>query len=155
MRQNNILLKENRAYICDFGTSSILDGVRGLTTDAHGNIRWKSPEQLDQEASLKVTVYCDMYSYGSIFLEVNRPQMNDCPVSDSVVGIDRTASMDEHWTEEWCCGIFSHAEPYGRRETTCWDWEWRALGIYLAMLEAGAYIKTDSKSCISSHECFY
>lgn len=72
-----------------------------------------------------------------------------------VVGIDRTASMDEHWTEEWCCGIFSHAEPYGRRETTCWDWEWRALGIYLAMLEAGAYIKTDSKSCISSHECLY
>lgn len=65
-----MLLSENRAYLCDFGISNILDNVKGLTTDPHGNKRWLAPEQLKIDP-VKANIWSDMYSFGSVFLEVS------------------------------------------------------------------------------------
>lgn len=65
-----MLLMDNRAYLCDFGISNILDNVKGLTTDPHGAERWVAPEQL-QVGPVKANIWSDMYSFGSLFLEVS------------------------------------------------------------------------------------
>lgn len=69
-----MLLKNNTAYLCDFGISNILDQSRGLTTAPHGHVRWQATEQLNDDpktgAPLKANIRSDMYSFGSVFLEV-------------------------------------------------------------------------------------
>ena len=37
--------------ICDFGLSRVLDGVRGLTTCVHGDLRFQPPEDLEKTTS--------------------------------------------------------------------------------------------------------
>lgn len=93
-----MLLKNNTAYLCDFGISNILDQSRGLTTALHGHVRWKATEQIigDPEtgAPLKANIRSDMYSFGSVFLEVRLCSRHSLFASTKVLtynctGLDR------------------------------------------------------------------
>lgn len=70
--QNNVLMRRGKVYLCDFGLSRLLDGVSGQSSDLHCNARWAAPELLTfrNGTSTKPSCETDMYSFGSVFLEV-------------------------------------------------------------------------------------
>lgn len=83
--QSNILINENgSAWITDFGLSTLLTELGGLTFatsfHARGTIRWMAPELFDlnvlenelEEAPpcISPTTHNDTYSFGSIMLQV-------------------------------------------------------------------------------------
>lgn len=76
--QKNVLVKGGNAYLTDFGITDIVDGVHGFTTEPHGNVRWMAHERLVDEADkgelplAAKTTYSDIYSLGSLILEVKR-----------------------------------------------------------------------------------
>ena len=75
MAQCKILVKDGKAYLAGFGSATVFDGVLGLMTDVHGNERWWAPELLPdigggKNKSGKPTADVDMYSFGSVCLEV-------------------------------------------------------------------------------------
>lgn len=97
------MLKNNTAYLCDFGISNILDQSRGLTTGQHGNVRWQAAEQLivDPETGvlLKANIRTDMYSFGSVFLEVGHNSLSVRAISANLlvgnnVGYDRCTALE-------------------------------------------------------------
>jgi serine/threonine protein kinase len=75
--KSNILIGENgKAYLADFGLSNVLAEVRGysyVTSSIGGSVRWAAPEifRVSQEGCVStVTTYGDIYSYGSVMLQV-------------------------------------------------------------------------------------
>jgi hypothetical protein len=75
--QSNVLVHgDGRACLADFGLSTILlefVGPSYLTSTIRGNIRWAAAELFDEEdeASVSLSIECDIYSFGSIFLQVS------------------------------------------------------------------------------------
>jgi serine/threonine protein kinase len=74
--QYNILIdRRGNAHVTDFGLSEILAECDNLQPDAHhpGSVRWAAPELMnllaDEEAG-KPTPCSDVYSFGSVALEV-------------------------------------------------------------------------------------
>lgn len=65
-------MREGKVYLCDFGLSRMLDGVSGQTSDVHSNARWAAPELLTFRNGpfTRPTSETDMYSFGSVFVEV-------------------------------------------------------------------------------------
>ncbi|KAF9219413.1 kinase-like protein [Gyrodon lividus] len=78
--QLNVLIHGNgRAFIADFGLSTLLTELGGSTFatsfQARGTLRWAAPELLDlqsEEDSLQVvpTPQSDVYSFGGVMLQV-------------------------------------------------------------------------------------
>ncbi|OAX31801.1 kinase-like protein [Rhizopogon vinicolor AM-OR11-026] len=74
--QHNVLIdRRGNAYITDFGLSEILAECDNLPFDAHHpeSVRWAVPELIDlltDEEAGKPTTCSDVYSFGSIALEV-------------------------------------------------------------------------------------
>ena len=75
--QSNILIDdEGKACLCDFGLSSIaaeFQGTSYLTSTIGGNVRWAAPElyRINEDDSIPtVTTQSDIYSFGSVVLEV-------------------------------------------------------------------------------------
>lgn len=80
--QTNVLIYGNgRACLADFGLSTIIlefNGTSYFTESIRGSIRWaaaelfEAPEDDDEEedASVSLGVECDIYSFGSIMLQV-------------------------------------------------------------------------------------
>ena len=73
----NILIShDNRACLVDFGLSSIIakfEGSSYWSSTVGGAIRWLAPELLPQAGSTPIlTPACDVYSFGSVMLEVSR-----------------------------------------------------------------------------------
>ncbi|KAL5492867.1 hypothetical protein ACEPAI_4315 [Sanghuangporus weigelae] len=64
----NILVSNGDAFVCDFGISHISEPYRGLTTDPHGDWRYRAPEQLLGEST--PTPQSDMYSFGLLCYKV-------------------------------------------------------------------------------------
>ncbi|KAL5513662.1 hypothetical protein ACEPAH_4061 [Sanghuangporus vaninii] len=64
----NILVSNGNAFVCDFGISHISEPYRGLTTDPHGNWRYRAPEQLLGRST--PTPQSDMYSFGLLCYNV-------------------------------------------------------------------------------------
>lgn len=81
--QSNVLVcKNGRAYISDFGLSTLLTELGGssFATSVHerGTLRWTAPELLDLDISedeaesskVTPTKYSDVYSFGGVMLQV-------------------------------------------------------------------------------------
>ncbi|KAH8115223.1 kinase-like domain-containing protein [Phellopilus nigrolimitatus] len=72
LKPDNILVKDGRAYLCDFGLSHLHGRIEGFTSDQHGNNRWKAPEMIsasiEEKLKFKPTCANDIYSFGLIFL---------------------------------------------------------------------------------------
>ena len=76
--QHNVLIdSRGNAYVTDFGLSTILAECDNSPFDTHhpGSVRWAAPELLnllaDEEAG-KPTTCSDVYSFGSVAVEVRR-----------------------------------------------------------------------------------
>jgi serine/threonine protein kinase len=80
--QSNVLVHGNgRACLADFGLSTIaveFIGTSYLTSTIKGNIRWAAAELFEvseddeeDEAVVSLTTECDIYSFGSIALQVS------------------------------------------------------------------------------------
>jgi len=74
---SNILIDdEGKACLCDFGLSSIaaeFQGTSFLTSTIGGNVRWAAPELyrvVENDSVPAITTHSDIYSYGSVVLEV-------------------------------------------------------------------------------------
>ncbi|KAH8111749.1 kinase-like domain-containing protein [Phellopilus nigrolimitatus] len=72
LKPDNILVKDGRAYLCDFGLSHLHGRIEGFTSKQHGNNRWKAPEMIsasvEEKMKFKPTCANDIYSFGLIFL---------------------------------------------------------------------------------------
>jgi hypothetical protein len=81
--QSNVLVYGNgRACLADFGLSTMVlefIGPSYMTSSIRGNIRWAAaelfevPEEDEEDAALTLSTECDIYSFGSIFLQVSSP----------------------------------------------------------------------------------
>jgi len=79
--QSNVLIRSNgRACLADFGLSTMIlefVGSSYLTSSIRGNIRWAAAELFevsedeDEEAVISLSTECDVYSFGSIALQVS------------------------------------------------------------------------------------
>ncbi|KAJ8584334.1 kinase-like protein [Rhizopogon salebrosus TDB-379] len=77
---SNVLVYRNgRACLADFGLSTMVVEFIGpsyITSNIRGNIRWAAaelfevPEGDEEDAALTLSTECDIYSFGSIFLQV-------------------------------------------------------------------------------------
>lgn len=80
--QSNILIDANgMALLTDFGLSNVTAGAFGsyITSSIGGSVRWAPPEQFRLSRDYRistVTTYGDIYSYGSVILQV-RPTIGD------------------------------------------------------------------------------
>lgn len=79
--QSNVLIYGNgRACVTDFGLSTMMEefiGTSYLTSSIRGNIRWAAAELFDipeddgeDHGPVLLSVECDIYSFGSIILQV-------------------------------------------------------------------------------------
>lgn len=83
--QSNILINESgSAWIADFGLSTLLNELEGLTFatsfHARGTIRWIAPELLDlglpendleeEPSNISPMAHSDVYSFGGVMLQV-------------------------------------------------------------------------------------
>jgi len=84
-RQSNVLVHGNgRACLADFGLSTIVTefiGTSYLTSTIKGNIRWAAAELFEvpeddeeDEATVSLSTECDIYSFGSIALQVSHSE---------------------------------------------------------------------------------
>lgn len=76
--QSNVLIDNSgKAYVCDFGLSTIraeFQGTSYFTSSISGSIRWAAPElyQLkDEGLGMGLTTEYDVYSFGSVMLQVS------------------------------------------------------------------------------------
>ncbi|KAG1750216.1 kinase-like domain-containing protein [Suillus lakei] len=72
---SNVLIgSDGTAYLADFGLSGILTKLTGMTylekNCCPGALRWTAPELLSEEELVAVTTQGDIYSFGSIMLQV-------------------------------------------------------------------------------------
>ncbi|OJA09028.1 hypothetical protein AZE42_09025 [Rhizopogon vesiculosus] len=72
---SNILVHGNgRACLADFGLSTVLMefvGASYLTDAIEGNVRWAAAELFEADPPLSLSFECDIYSFGSIILQVS------------------------------------------------------------------------------------
>jgi serine/threonine protein kinase len=74
--QSNVLIYGNgRACLADFGLSTIIlefVGTSYFTSSIRGNVRWVAAElcEVSGDEELKLSAECDIYSFGSIMLQV-------------------------------------------------------------------------------------
>jgi serine/threonine protein kinase len=78
--QANILIDRNgKALLVDFGLSTIkaeFEGTSYYSSTVGGALRWRAPELLavtDRDVAPNLSTACDIYSYGSIMLQVRTP----------------------------------------------------------------------------------
>ncbi|KAG2038943.1 kinase-like domain-containing protein [Suillus americanus] len=73
---SNVLIDDDRkAYLADFGLSGTFSELPGMTylakmTCHPGAVRWAAPELLSGESDSAATTQSDMYSFGSIMLQI-------------------------------------------------------------------------------------
>ncbi|KAG2144140.1 kinase-like domain-containing protein [Suillus bovinus] len=71
---SNVLIDEKgRAYLADFGLSTIIVefvGTSYFTDSIRGNIRWAAAELYEAPDNASLTSECDIYSFGSIILQI-------------------------------------------------------------------------------------
>lgn len=86
----NILITDNgSACLCDFGLSSIaaeFAGTSYITSTLGGNVRWAAPElyhQPEDGSATVVNTHSDVYSYGSVTLEVSN--LGSCPLKNDIL----------------------------------------------------------------------
>ncbi|KAI5118854.1 hypothetical protein M0805_008130 [Coniferiporia weirii] len=109
LKGNNVLVHDDRALLCDFGISHVLDGMTGTTTVTHVSWAWQAPEyftfvEKETGPAFKPTPQSDMYAYASVFVEVftgRRPWPNSshnarasCPAA---IEPQPAEICDEYW----------------------------------------------------------
>lgn len=137
--QSNILIDdEGKARLCDFGLSSIaadFQSTSHLTSTIGGNVRWAAPELYhiyEDDSTPSVTTYSDIYSFGSVMLEVqikhhfgfqklvlivmNRCSQATSPIRTSSVTHKSSSKYTKEWNPE---GLPLHSLPtnFGRSST--------------------------------------
>jgi serine/threonine protein kinase len=84
LKSNVLLDSDGKAFLADFGLSNIIAEAYGpsyITSSIGGSIRWAAPEyfRISGGSSVStVTTHGDVYSYGSVMLQVRsiRVQQN-------------------------------------------------------------------------------
>ncbi|KAI5115615.1 hypothetical protein M0805_002724 [Coniferiporia weirii] len=131
LRANNVLVKDKRAYLTDFGLSRLFDAVVGFTRTVNseaGNIRYIAPERFMAETE-KGTVYSDIYEFASVFLEVWTENVPWAELGDNATHIivsnvafrgERPARpegiRDEYWNLlHWCWAKNPEARPTAKQ----------------------------------------
>ena len=66
--QDNVLVSNGRAVLCDFGLSRVLDDQHGYTTTPSCTPKWASPEMIRYKFQDQ---YSDVYSFGCVLLFVS------------------------------------------------------------------------------------
>jgi len=70
IKSDNVLIRQGRACLCDFGISRVIDGHSGSTTGQHRYHRWSAPEiRSTGRAPPRSTSQSDVYALGCIFLQ--------------------------------------------------------------------------------------
>jgi serine/threonine protein kinase len=98
--QSNVLIDgNNKAVVADFGLSNIvIDGPSYVTSSIGGSVRWAAPEHfrlLEDSCVSTVTTYGDIYSYGSVMLQVraiNTMQRNSFWLTINLVDVRQVLS---------------------------------------------------------------
>ncbi|KAG1762844.1 kinase-like protein, partial [Suillus occidentalis] len=71
---SNVLINaKGRACLADFGLSTIIvefNGTSYFTTSVWGNVRWAAMELYQTPDNASLTTACDVYSFGSIILQI-------------------------------------------------------------------------------------
>ncbi|KAG1906203.1 kinase-like protein [Suillus fuscotomentosus] len=72
---NVLIYGDGRACLADFGLSTIIlefVGTSYFTSSIHGNVRWVAAElfEVSEDNELSLSTECDIYSFGSITLQV-------------------------------------------------------------------------------------
>lgn len=71
---SNVLINgKGRACLADFGLSTIIVefiGTSYFTTSVWGNVRWAATELYETPDNASLTTECDVYSFGSIMLQI-------------------------------------------------------------------------------------
>ena len=75
--KSNILIdSDGKAFLADFGLSNVVAETHGplyVTSSIGGSVRWAAPEhfRISEGSHIStVTKYSDIYSYGSVTLQV-------------------------------------------------------------------------------------
>ena len=71
--QDNILIQDNRALLCDFGLSVLINDHKGLTSLNHGARQLVAPEvftAMDTGEHFELNPAVDIYSLGCLIFEV-------------------------------------------------------------------------------------
>ncbi|KAG2029522.1 kinase-like domain-containing protein [Suillus americanus] len=93
---SNVLIYANgRACLADFGLSTTiveLIGTSYFTDSVWGNIRWAATELYEAPDNASLTTECDIYSFGSIMLQVSNLNF---PPSD-LIHIALALDIDSH-----------------------------------------------------------
>ncbi|KAG1750233.1 kinase-like domain-containing protein [Suillus lakei] len=118
----NVLIDGDRkAYLADFGLSGTLKRLIGMTYLAKmscrpGAVRWAAPELLSgEEPAVVATTRSDMYSFGSIMLQVLTGNVPWCHMTNETAVLlnvikgniqprpDDVCVTDQHWNFMTCC----------------------------------------------------
>ncbi|KAG1796466.1 kinase-like domain-containing protein [Suillus variegatus] len=89
---SNVLIYGNgRACLADFGLSTILVefiGTSYFTNFIQGNIRWAAAELYEAPDNASLTTECDIYSFGSILLQVSHLNFQPSDLIPFVLALD-------------------------------------------------------------------
>jgi serine/threonine protein kinase len=76
LKSNVLINDKGSAFLADFGLSNVVAETRGpsyVTSSIGGSVRWAAPEhfRISEGSNVStVTTYGDIYSYGSVMLQV-------------------------------------------------------------------------------------
>jgi serine/threonine protein kinase len=93
--QSNVLMDKNgNAYLADFGFLPVVLEFRVapyLSTTIGGSVRWAAPELFEipdaaNAPPLQLTMHSDIYSFGSIMLQVSSSSHVACRETDPCTG---------------------------------------------------------------------
>ena len=73
LKSANILIKNGRAKLADFGLAKVKNHLEGQFSSPKGTLLWMAPEQL--AATPQVTTASDIYSFGIVLLELVTRQL--------------------------------------------------------------------------------
>lgn len=123
---NLLISDEGRALLYDFGLSSLVRDL-GLNTKSTstvaGSLRWAAPEVFQTDAKSKISLFSDIYSFGSVALQVftgKRPyhyiahkgQLLVHKISKRILPNKSSDVLDEHWEViQMCWTANPHSRP--------------------------------------------
>ncbi|XP_034197012.1 probable inactive receptor kinase At2g26730 [Prunus dulcis] len=100
LKSSNVLLDENdRVLVSDYGFTSLV----ALPIAAQRMVSYKSPEY---QQTKKVSKESDVWSYGSLVLELLTGKISDCTAPPGVNGINLCSWVHRAVREEWTAEIF-------------------------------------------------
>ncbi|KAG1750871.1 kinase-like domain-containing protein [Suillus lakei] len=122
--KTNVLIDGDRkAYLADFGLSGTFKKITGMTYLAKmscrpGAVRWAAPELLSGDESAAATTRSDMYSFGSIMLQVLTGNVPWCHMTNETAVLLKVIGGNIQPYPDDVCGT---AGRHWNFMTRCWS----------------------------------